>query len=193
MNHSTKKNRNRDIKIVLIVLAVITAIIALGVFAIQSVQNHAISLEEQIATAKSEITVQQKRRADLIPNLVDCVKAYDQHEYNTMMTVVEARGATTDTAVEEIRTMIAAVAESYPELQSSANYRELMNELATTENLIANYRSSYNKWVRTYNQYVRKFPNAAILSILGYERIEYSYLEFDASEDAPANLFGDTK
>lgn len=179
----------KNIKPILIGLVVIIAVVFLGIFAIQGVQNKAISLEEQINTAQSEIKVQEKRRADLIPNLVDCVQAYDQHEYQTLMDVVNARGANTDASVNEIQTMIQAVAEAYPELKSSENYRELMNELATTENLIANYRSNFNKWVKSYNQYVRKFPNRQFLGMLGYEVLDYEYLNYNVSEDAPTNLF----
>ena len=129
------------------------------------------------------------RSADLIPNLVDCVQAYDEHEYQTLMDIVNARGSSSDESVQEIQTMIQAVAEAYPELKSNENYRELMNELATTENLIANYRSNFNKWVKSYNQYVRKFPNRQILGMLGYEIIGYEYLDYNVSSDAPTNLF----
>lgn len=173
----------------LIIAAVILAAIVLSVFAVQSVQNKAISLEEQINTAQSDIKVQEKRRADLIPNLVDCVQAYDQHEYQTLMDVISQRGSSSDESVQEIQMMIQAVAEAYPELKSSENYRELMNELSTTENLIANYRNNYNTWVKSYNQYVRKFPNKQFLGLLGYEIINYSYLDYNAPVDAPTNLF----
>lgn len=179
----------KNYKIVLIVIAVFLALTLLCVFAVQSTQNKAISLEEQISTAQSEIKVQEKRRADLIPNLVDCVKAYDEHEYQTLMDVIGQRGSSSDESVQEIQTMIQAVAEAYPELKSSENYRELMNELATTENLIANYRSNFNKWVKNYNQYVRKFPNRQFLSMLGYDVVDYTYLDYDVSSDAPMNLF----
>lgn len=178
-------------KIALIVVAIVIAAIMLFVFAFQGVQNKAISYEEQIYTAQSDINVQEKRRADLIPNLVDCVKEYDEHEYQTLMDVVNARGANSDEAALHVTSMIQAVAEAYPDLKSNENYKELMNELATTENLIANYRSNYNKWIKNYNQYTRKFPNKQILGMLGYEVIEYSYLDYNVSEDAPTNLFGD--
>lgn len=184
--------KNVSIKMVLIVIAIIVAVALLAVFAMQGVQNKAISIEEQIQTAKSDISVQEKRRADLIPNLVDCVKAYDEHEYNTLVQLVEARGANSDSTAEQITTMIQAVAEAYPELKSNENYKELMNELATTENLIANYRSNYNTWVKKYNQYVRKFPNASILASLGYEVLDIQYLEYgEQYQDAPTNLFED--
>lgn len=178
-------------KLLLIILAILVTVALTLVFGFQGVQNKAISYEEQIATAQSEIKVQEKRRTDLIPNLVDCVKAYDAHEYQTLMDVVNARGTSSDGAAAEIQTMINAVAEAYPELKSSENYRELMNELATTENLIANYRSNFNSWVKRYNQYVRKFPNKQILGMLGYEVIDYTYLDYGTTADAPTNLFGD--
>lgn len=176
-------------KLLLIILAIIVVIILVFIFALQGIQNKAISLEEQITTAQSEIKIQEKRRADLIPNLVDCVKEYDNHEYKTLMAVIEARGTNSDAVVQEIQTMVAAVAEAYPLLQSSENYKELMNELATTENLIANVRSNYNKWVTQYNSYIKKFPNRQVLNMLGYEAGGYEKLNFDVSSDAPTNLF----
>lgn len=176
-------------KLILIILAAVLAVVLMFVFAFQGVQNKAINLEEQITTAQSEIKIQEKRRADLIPNLVDCVKAYDEHEYKTLINIVEKRGTSSDAAVEEVTTMIAAVAEAYPQLQSNTNYQQLMTELSVTENLIAQTRTNYNTWVTTYKSYVRKFPNKNILSMLGYEIQEFERLTFDVSSDAPTNLF----
>ncbi len=176
-------------KLILIIIAVIVALVAMFIFAFQGVQNKAINLEEQITTAKSEIEIQQKRRADLIPNLVDCVKAYDEHEYQTLMDVIAARGTSSDAAVSEVTNMINVVAEAYPQLQSNTNYQQLMTELSVTENLIAQTRSNYNTWVTQYKTYVRKFPNKGILDMLGYEVQDFEKLTFDASEDAPTNLF----
>lgn len=176
-------------KLPVIIIAVIVAVALMFVFAFQGVQNHAIGLEEQITTAQSEIKIQEKRRADLIPNLVDCVQAYDEHEYNTLKDVIAQRGTNTDAAVQEVTTMINAVAEQYPQLQSNTNYQQLMTELATTENLIAQTRTNYNTWVSQYNTYVRKFPNSSILSMLSYERQTFEKLNFNVSSDAPTNLF----
>lgn len=181
----------KNIKIVLISIAIIIAVILLFVFAFQGVQNKAIAYEEQISTALSDINVQEKRRADLLPNLVDCVKAYDEHEYKTLMDVINTRGSNSDDVSGVVQTTLTAVAEAYPELKSNENYKELMNELATTENLIANYRSNYNKQVKDYFQHVRKFPNRQVLNMLGYEIIDMSYLKYEVSSDAPTNLFGD--
>lgn len=84
-----------------------------------------------------------------------------------------------------------AVTEAYPELKSNENYKELMNELSITENLIAEYRENYNKQIKEYNRYVRKFPTRFFLNILGYETQQYQYLDYGAPVDAPQNLFGD--
>lgn len=178
-------------KKVLIIIAAVIAVIMMGIFVVQGAQNGAINREEQIATAQSDIKVQEKRRADLIPNLVDCVKQYDKHEYETLMGVIEARGTNTDATVNEVKTLISAVAEQYPQLQSNENYKQLMNELSVTENMIAEYRSNFNKQVKEYNRYVRKFPTRMFLSMTGYEVVEYRYLDYNVSPDAPSNLFGE--
>jgi LemA protein len=176
-------------KLPVIILVVVLALVLMFVFAFQGVQNKAIGLEEQITTAQSEIKIQEKRRADLIPNLVDCVKDYNEHEYNTLMAIVEERGANDDATAAEIQNSIKVVAEQYPELKSNENYKQLMNELSTTENLIANTRTNYNNWVTQYNSYVKKFPNRGILNMLGYEVQAFEKLTFDVSSDAPTNLF----
>lgn len=178
-------------KLPLIILVGVVAVIIMCVFGIQSAQNKAIILEEQVNVANSDIKVQEKRRADLIPNLVDCVKAYDKHEYETLMDVVKARGTDSDAAVAEIQTKVIAVAEAYPELKSENNYKQLMNELSITENMIAEYRSNYNKQIKSYNRYVKSFPTRIFLDILGYEKQEYQYLDYNAPVDAPTNLFGE--
>ena len=182
-------NLGRTIKLIVIILVAVFLVGVCIAVGFQSFQNKAISLEEQIYSAASDIEVQEKRRADLIPNLVECVKAYDEHEYETLMSIVAARGKTAEGSAE-IQTLVSAVAEAYPELKSSENYKQLMNELATTENLIANYRTNYNLWVQKYNSYIRKFPTKQILSMFGYEPIEAERLEFNASFDAPTVSFG---
>ena len=179
----------KNLKVILISIISVICIIILGIFAINGVQNKAINLEEQVKTASSDIKVQEKRRVDLVYNLADCVKQYDKHEAETLQAIVEGRSKDGD--IENVNTLISAVTEAYPELKSNDNYKELMNELSVTENLIANYRSNYNTQVRAYNRYVRKFPNKQFLSILGYEQVDYEYLDYDVDSTAPQNLFGD--
>lgn len=175
-------------KNILIGLLSVISLIILLIFYVNSFQNKAIGYEEQVRTASSDIKVQEKRRVDLIYNLVDVVKEYDEHEYKTLKDVVDAR-TSSNQEIGEITTMISATAEAYPELKSNENYKELMNELSITENFIAEYRSNYNKQVKEYNRYVRKFPNKQFLSLLGYEKEEFEYLDYDAPVDAPQNLF----
>lgn len=176
-------------KMPLIIIAGVVALMVLAVFGVQSSQNKAFVLEEQVNTADSDIKVQEKRRVDLVKNLADCVMQYDKHEAETLKAVVEGRGGTGD--IENVTTSIAAVAEAYPELKSNENYKTLMNELSMTENLIAEYRSNYNKQIKEYKRYVRKFPTRVFLDILGYEQQDYAYLDYDVPVDAPQNLFGE--
>lgn len=174
-------------KVLLIVAAAVFAVILMGVFGIQGSQNKAINLEESIQTAQSDIKVQGKRRADLVYNLADCVKQYDKHEADTLTAIVEGRGSTGD--IENVTTAITAVSEAYPELKSNENYKQLMTELATTENLMAQYRENYNRQVGTYNRYVKGFPTRVYLNWCGYERQDYQRLDYNAPEDAPQHLF----
>lgn len=180
--------KNTNWKVVALIGAGVAAVVLLSVFAIQGTQNKAIALEEQINTAQSDIKVQEKRRVKLIGDLVDCVKQYDKHEADTLEAVVNGRGAAE--SVEKVTESLMAVAEAYPELQSSGNYKELMNELSITENMIAGYRSNYNAQVKEYRRYVRKFPVRQFLNILGYEVKEYQYLDYELPEETTENLFG---
>lgn len=185
MSEKTKSN----LKITLIIAAVIVAVTLLTTFSVQGVQNKAYALEEQVNVASSDIKVQEKRRVDLVYNLADCVKQYDKHESETLIGIADMRGSAGD--IENVTTVISAISEAYPDLKSNENYKELMNELSLTENLIAEYRSNYNKQVKEYNRYVRKFPARLFLDMLGYENQEYQYLDYNAPVDAPQNLFGE--
>ena len=179
--------KNTNWKLPLIIGAGVIAVILLCVFGVQSSQNKAIALEEQVNTAASDINVQEKRRVDLVYNLADAVMQYDKHEAETLKAIAEGRRSTG--SIENVTTAITAVAEAYPELKSNENYKTLMNELSMTENLIAEYRSNYNKAIKEYNRYVRKFPTRIFLNMLGYEVMEYEYLNYNVSSDAPQNLF----
>lgn len=182
-------NKKTNWKLPLIIGGVVIALILLVILMIQSPQNKAIALEEQVNNASSDIKVQEKRRVDLVYNLADCVKQYDKHEAETLTAIVDGRGSTGD--IENVTTAITAVSEAYPELKSNDNYKQLMNELSMTENLIAEYRSNYNKQIKEYNRYVRKFLSRVFLDLLGYEVQEYTYLDYKAPVDAPQDLFGE--
>lgn len=177
-------------KKILLIVAAVAAVILTIVFVVMGVENKAISYEESIENTAGNIRVEEKRRFDLIPNLVDCVKEYDEHEYNTLKAIVDGRGNSSE-SVNEVKNLIAAVAEAYPDLKAQKNYQELMNELSITENRIADMRKFYNKNVTSYKRYIRVFPNKQLLSLRGYENKDYERLEFEnTSVDAPANIFG---
>lgn len=174
-----------------IVVGIVFAIILLigGLFI--SSNNKAIFLEEQINAAQADINVAEKRRYDLVFNLVDAVQSYQDYEGETMESIVSARNSMEHGDVEGAQIEITAVAEAYPELKANENYKQLMNELALTENQIAQYRNNYNEQVRSYNKMVRSFPNNIILNILQYEAIDTTYTDYDAPVDAPQDLFAD--
>jgi len=163
------------------------------VFGIQSSQNTAILYEEKVTTAESNLGNNMQRRADLIPNLVDCVKQYDKHEYETLMAVVEARcnSQMSESTATEIKNQITAVAESYPQLESSTQYQNLMNELSITENSILEYRNTYNSSIENYNRFVKRFPTRVFLNITGYEVKTFSKLTYSTNQEAPKNIFGE--
>ena len=170
-----------------IVVGIVFAIILLigGLFI--SSNNKAIFLEEQINAAQADINVAEKRRYDLVFNLVDAVQSYQDYEGETMESIVSARNSMEHGDVEGAQMEITAVAEAYPELKANENYKQLMNELALTENQIAQYRNNYNEQVRSYNKMVRSFPNNIILNILGYEAIDTTYTDYDAPQDLIAD------
>lgn len=180
-------------KKILLIIGSIVSFILLLILVAKGVENRAITYEEAIENTAGDIRVEEKRRFDLIPNLVECVKAYDEHEYKTMVDVIKARqgaGESDSKIAADVKMMINAVAEAYPDLKSQKNYQELMNELALTENKISEMRKFYNKNVTAYKRYIRQFPSKQILDLSGYEFKDYERLEFEnTSVDAPKVQF----
>jgi len=180
-------------KTIVIIVAAVLAVILMAVIGINSVTASAIAHEEKVTEAHSDIEVQEKRRADLLPLLAEAIRAYDEHEYQTLLNVVEARigedGTITDETVNEINQIVDVVLESYPELKSNENYKEFMKESAISENKIAETREAYNKAVSRYNTYTRNPIKKFFLNMTGYEKVEFQKLSYDVSEDAPTGLF----
>lgn len=179
--------KNTNWKVLIIAVISVFVIFVGWKFFVMGFESRAITLEEQVNTAESDIKVQEKKRVDLVYNLADCVKQYDKHEAETLKAVVDGRGSAGD--IENVTTAISAVTEAYPELRSNENYKILMNELSITENSIAECRNNYNKQVKQYNRYVRKPMNRWFLDLSGYENQEYHYLDYNAPSDAPQDLF----
>ncbi len=174
-------------KLLAITVGTAVMVILMCILGIQQAQNRAIGLEEAVYTADSDVKVQEKRRVDLIYNLADCVKKYDEHESKTLADLADSMSK--ENNIEDVNTALAAVVYAYPELKSNENYKQLMNELSVTENLIAQYRENYNKSITAYNRYVRKFPARVFLDWTGYERQEFERSDYQASVDAPQSLF----
>lgn len=177
----------RNWKLPLIIVGTVLVVILGCVFGVQSARNRAISLEESVYTAESDIKVQEKRRVDLVYNLADCVKQYDKHESETLTGLADEMSK--GNSVEDVNNAIAAVTYAYPELKSNENYKQLMNELSITENMIAQYRENYNKSITAYNRHVKKFPTRIFLDWSGYEVLEFQRLDYQAPVDAPQSLF----
>lgn len=154
---------------------------------VMSSQNKAITLEEHVVSCKSDIDVDLKRRQDLLYNLADAVKEYDEHESEVLRETIAARGGAMST--KDVNLALGVVHEKYPELKSIELYKNLMTEIAMTENKIERVRKTYNTAIKEYNRYIRKFPTSTFLDITGYEKQNFEYLEFNAPEDAPRDLF----
>lgn len=176
-------------KMLLICIVAVISIIIMGFFWVQSFQNKAISLEESVYTAESDIKVQEKRRVDLVYNLADCVKQYDKHESETLVGLAD--NMSNGNNIDNVSTSISGITYNYPELKSDGNYKQLMTELATTENRMSQYREYYNSSVNAYNNYIKKFPARNFLNFTGYVMKDFKRLDYSAPEDTPQNLFGE--
>ena len=179
-------------KAALITLAAIIGIGLIGLCMLMSSRNGAINLEEQVNTAKSGIDVQLSNRFNKLHELAACVKKYDEHEYNTLVKVIEARGK--NMSGNEAKQCIAAfsrVEERYPDLKSQKNYANLMNDISITENHLAQHKKAYNEFVRDYRYYCRKFPTSTFLSFTGYEVKKYDMYEaeLEQRDTKPLELF----
>jgi LemA protein len=165
--------------------------------------NQIQTYDENAAQAKQQISVQLQRRADLVPNLVNTVKGYAQHEEAVFTQVAQARAglqgaiqggdpaqmATANAALTGALGRLIAVAEAYPQLKADQSFLRLQDELAGTENRIATARSDYNQAVQTYNTYIRRFPQAITAKVTGAKARTY-YEAAPGSEVAPTVDFG---
>ena len=173
---------------------VVLVIVVVLVVAVVAAYNALVRLNERVNEAWSDITVQLKYRADLIPNLVETVKGYAKHEKSTFEMVTEARsavmGAKTvqETAAAEKQMegalgKIFAIAEAYPDLKASANFQTLQTQLADTEDKIQAARRFYNAGAKELNTKIQTFPTNLINNMVGhFEKREY--YEIEAAEQA---------
>lgn len=168
-------------------LAVLVLIIGMAIFS--GTYNSVVTLEENINTAQSNISKEEKRRVDLFNNLVDAVESYNQFEQATLEKVITARQQANGGQIENAQLTLAAVVEAYPQLKSQENYQRATTEFSITENRIADYREQYNEDMRSYNNRVRKFPTNVILGVMGYDKKDFKYLSYDIKENEYRDLF----
>ena len=180
----------------LIVILVVVALLLLGLVLLY---NRFVQLRNRVDNSWAQIEVQLKRRWDLIPNLVETVRGYAEHERGTFEAVTEARAqrAARERAGRDggrrgdprrgARRLF-AVAEAYPELQADENFRQLQDELAGTENRIAVSRQVYNDTVLTYNNAIQTFPGVVLAGPFGFSRREFFETDDDAARGAAGRL-----
>ncbi len=171
----------------------ITGIIALIVLIFVLYYNRFVTLENRADNSLSQIDVQLKKRADLVPNLVNSVKGYAKHEKSIMNDVTKARQALLKAPTFEKRVKagaelekfigrLFAIAENYPQLKANENFLQLQQELAAIEDKIAYARQHYNDSILSYNNLTKRFPGMFFASLYG--RKEKKYLEIPAEERA---------
>ncbi|MBT4257591.1 LemA family protein [archaeon] len=153
--------------------------------------NRFVTLSNRIDNSLSQIDVQLKRRADLIPNLINTVKGFAKHETAAIKAVTDARKALVgakgvekkveaDKKLESALKTIFAIAEGYPDLKANTNFLELQKELTSTEDKVAYSRQYYNDSILTYNLLCRTFPGVLFANI--YSKKPRTYLEIAAEE-----------
>ena len=178
----------------LIVVIVIIVAVLLIVGIIAGIYNSLVRLDERVNEAWSDITVQLKYRADLIPNVVETVKGYAKHEKETFQMVTEARSAvmgakTVKQAAEAEKEMqtalgrIFAIAESYPELKANANFVKLQEQLQDVEDKIQAARRFYNAGAKDLNTKIKTFPTNIVNKMVGHFKLR-DYFEVAESEKA---------
>lgn len=185
----------------LVAVGIIVLLVVIAGIYLWSTYNSLVTLKVRVDEAWSDITIQLKRRADLIPNIIEAVKGYASHESSVFQNVTAARAETigagtpaeASAAEGHMQTAlksIFAVAEAYPQLQASQNFLQLQSELVDTEDKIQAARRFYNGGVREFNTKTRTFPNTLFVKRLGFtERDFFEVAEPSAIAEPPRVQF----
>lgn len=182
------------------ILIAIVAIIVIALVMIVPNYNRLAGSRENVNQAYAQVQNVVQRRADLIPNLVNTVKGYTDHESETLTQVTNARAGVQNAknpkelaeANDQLTKAIGdinVVVEAYPELKADTQFIQLMDELAGSENRISTERKNYNEAVQAYNTDIRRFPTNLIAKFTGYDPAEYFKADASAQE-APKVNFG---
>jgi LemA protein len=183
--------------IIFVIVAIILVVWGVKIY------NSLVRLRNTVDESFAQIAVQLQRRYDLIPNLLETVKGYAAHESETLKTVTLARtaaqtavqtGSTADVALAEkafdrAQVAINAVREAYPDLKASANFQQLQEELASTENKMAFARQNFNESVMEYNTQVQSFPSNVVASFGKFTTRDLFKIENEEVAKAPKISF----
>lgn len=168
----------------MIIIIIIAAALLMFIFYLIAIYNTLVQLRNRVSDQWSQIDVELKRRADLIPNIVETVKGYAKHEKETFDNVIKARNnfnkATTKEeeiaagdALSGALTKLFALAEAYPELKANENYLELQEELKETEDKVAMARRLYNDTVLSLNNKVEMFPSNIVAKMFSFKKEDF--------------------
>lgn len=182
----------------IIVLVIVLALVGWVVLG----YNRLVKSRVRVDEAWAQIDTQLQRRHDLIPNLVNTVKGYASHERETFEAVTNARSqalqvtqpgelAEAENGLTQALGRLMMLQENYPDLKADANFRQLQEELAHTENMVAGARSHYNGAVRDYDQRRQTLPTNVLASMFGFEEREYFEVETLEVRQAPSVDFGE--
>ncbi|WP_320110596.1 LemA family protein [Draconibacterium orientale] len=170
--------------------------------------NKMVEMDEQVTASWAQVENVYQRRADLIPNLVNTVKGYAEHEQETLTGVIEARSKATSVNIDPTKlnaeslqqfnqaqeglssalSKLMVVVERYPDLKANQNFMELQAQLEGTENRIAVERRKFNQTTQSYNAYIRKFPRVIYAGWFGFEKKTYFEAQ-QGAEQAPEVQF----
>lgn len=191
-----------------IIIAVIVIIIIVIYSTFKGSYNNMVNYNESIESQWAQVENVYQRRADLIPNLVNTVKGYAEHEKQTLIDVISARAKATSvnidpsnltnaslqqfqqaqTGLSSALSKLMVVVEKYPDLKANQNFLELQSQLEGTENRIANERRKFNDDTKIFNVFIKKFPENIYASIFGFEEKPY-FKAMEGSEKAPVVEF----
>jgi LemA protein len=186
--------------IILVVLIIVALLVGSSFI---SRRNQMAIKREAVNAAWAQVDVVLQRRADLIPNLVETVKGFAQHEEEVFGEIAKARSAylnatnpadkiAANSQLEASLAKVLVLTENYPQLKSNENFLRLQDELAGTENRIAVERRRYNEAVQDYNTYISLFPNSLVASMSGFTRNDAYFKTEPGARQAPKVNFNST-